>query len=80
MNILAKDRSALQDRYSLLEETFQSTSEALVDCTSHKDRLQISVNELNTHLEEESKKTCQTKSEIQELIKQLTVRYLYFAL
>ncbi|KAI9551963.1 hypothetical protein GHT06_022300 [Daphnia sinensis] len=72
LNILTKDRAALQDRYSLLEEKYNSTSEALVECTNHKDRLEITLDGLNKQLEEERNKTCQAISETQELIQQLT--------
>ncbi|XP_032792378.2 myosin-11 isoform X2 [Daphnia magna] len=72
LNILTKDRAALQDRYGLLEKKYNSTSEALVDCTSHKDRLEKTLDGLNKQLEEERKKTCQKISETQELVQQLT--------
>lgn len=66
----------MQDRYGLLEKKYNSTSEALVDCTSHKDRLEKTLDGLNKQLEKERKKTCQKISETQELVQQLTVRPL----
>ncbi|XP_057377114.1 probable DNA double-strand break repair Rad50 ATPase [Daphnia carinata] len=72
LNILSKDRAALQDRYSLLEKKYNMTSEALVDCTSHKDGLEITLDGLNKELQEERKNKYQAISETQELIQQLT--------
>ncbi|EFX81812.1 hypothetical protein DAPPUDRAFT_241952 [Daphnia pulex] len=72
LNILTKERAALQERYSVIEKQCISTGDALVDCMNDRNRLENSVNELNKKLEEESKKTIHSISETQELIQQLT--------
>jgi uncharacterized protein YoxC len=73
LDILTKERAALQERYNVLENQCNLTSNALVDCTNYRNELEISVNELNKKLEDESKKTSHSMSETQELIQQLTV-------
>jgi hypothetical protein len=73
LNILTKERAALQERYSVIEKQCISTGDALVDCMNDRNRLENSVDELNKKLEEESKKTIHSISETQELIQQLTV-------
>ncbi|XP_046443565.1 myosin-11-like isoform X2 [Daphnia pulex] len=72
LNILTKERAALQERYSAIEKQCISTGDALVDCMNDRNRLENSVDELNKKLEDESKKTIHSISETQELIQQLT--------
>ena len=73
LEILTKERAALQERYTVLEKQHNSTSDALVECTNYRNQLEISINELNKKLEVESKKRSHSVSETQELIQQLTV-------
>ncbi len=78
LNILSRERALLQDRYSLLEKECVSISEALVECKSRKDLIEITVKELNEKLEEECKKTCEKENEAQGLVKQLNVILMLF--
>lgn len=78
MQTLSEQYAELQERQSALEKQYNSTNEALIECMSQRDDLEIKNKECTAKLEFETLEKAKLESRVEQLTQEMTVRVFTF--